>query len=508
MSNKRKAYLIIFIFCAVNLILRLIADGNSGFQADELLHIETGNHPDWGYMEFPPVIGWLAWVQNQFHSQSVFVHHIFTHLASTLIIVLLGAIVTELGGGVKALSIALLCVLVSPGYGRSFQLFQPVVFTQFFWVLGFYQLVRFNKTLEVKYLYCLIAACAFGFLTKYDSLFFIAGLSSLFFFARSRAALFPGPFWYCVLLFMLIISPNLWWEYNHHFPVVQHFSRLYQTQLNDISALKNFTDLVIGLNPFSAIIWLGGMVYMFTATDKQLYRPVAISIVLSVCILAISKGKSYYFFPAMLTIIAIGSVWFEQRVLAKRRWPLYALAAILLASGYILIPYGLAVLPLNSFIKFAHIKKEDNRYKVHYQEYYSKQLWHNTLAAIKRAYNSLPDSDKKDCRIWGKHYSQAGAVNLYRGDWQLPEAFSYHGSFYLWAPDGKMPAAVIVFNSDESGIDFWKPFFGTIIPFEKITNPYAEDSEDGRHYQTVYICRNPKQSFTDLKEIFKNRVFE
>jgi hypothetical protein len=166
------------------------------------------------------------------------------------------------------------------------------------------------------------------------------------------------------------------------------------------------------------------------------------------------------------------------------------------------------VFPLNRFIKFAHIKKEDNRYKVHYQEYYSKQLWHNTLAAIKRAYNSLPDSDKKDCRIWGKHYSQAGAVNLYRGDWALPEAFSYHGSFYLWAPDGKMPAAVIVFNSDESGINFWKPFFDTIIPFEKITNPYAEDSEDGRHYQTVYICRNPKQSFTDLKEIFKNRVFE
>jgi hypothetical protein len=382
------------------------------------------------------------------------------------------------------------------------------VFTQLFWVLSFYQLVRFNKTLAVKYLYYLTVACAFGFLTKYDSLFFIAGLLSLVFFARSRAAIFPGPFWKCIALFILIISPNLWWEYNHHFPVIQHFSQLYKTQLNDISPLKNFTDLVIALNPFTAIIWLGGLVFMFIAANKLLLRPIAISIVLSVCILAISKGKSYYFFPAMLTIIAIGSVWFEQRILAKRRWPLYPLVLVFILSGYVLIPYGLDVLPLTRFIKFARIKKEDDRYKVHYQEYYSQQLWHNTLAAISRAYCSLPDSEKKDCLIWGKHYSQAGAVNLYRSNWKLPEAFSYHGSFYLWAPTGKMPSVIIAYNSDESGIVFWQSFFDTVIPFEKIANPYADDSEDGRHYQTVYICRNPKQSFTGLKEIFKNRVFE
>ncbi|TWI22935.1 hypothetical protein IQ31_01136 [Sphingobacterium siyangense] len=35
--------IIIIIFCLVKLTLHIIADFHSGFQGDELLHIETGN---------------------------------------------------------------------------------------------------------------------------------------------------------------------------------------------------------------------------------------------------------------------------------------------------------------------------------------------------------------------------------------------------------------------------------------------------------------------------------
>ncbi len=35
-----------------------------GFQGNELLHIETGNHLALGYMEFPPLIGLLAFTNN------------------------------------------------------------------------------------------------------------------------------------------------------------------------------------------------------------------------------------------------------------------------------------------------------------------------------------------------------------------------------------------------------------------------------------------------------------
>jgi hypothetical protein len=59
---NRQIKLIIFIFCVIKLALHLLADDHSGFQGDELLHIETGNHLAFGYMEFPPMIGLLAFL--------------------------------------------------------------------------------------------------------------------------------------------------------------------------------------------------------------------------------------------------------------------------------------------------------------------------------------------------------------------------------------------------------------------------------------------------------------
>ncbi len=503
---KNKTTLIILFFCVAELTLQLLADTNSGYQGDELMHIETGNHPAVGYMEFPPLIGWLAYLQNLFHSQSVFVHHIFSHIASLLILIIVALTTIELGGKSKAVFLILLCILIAPGFGRSQQLFQPVVFSQLFWMLSFYQLVRFIKLPEMKYLLYLTLSIGFGFLAKYDIIFFIAGLSSLLFFKRTQRAILNRSIWKFVLLFLILVTPNLIWQYQHQFPVLQMFSRLYETQLDKLSAATVIKDLVIALNPFTAIFWIAGLLYMFNGKDKFLYRPAAVSIVLSILFLALSKSKAYYFFPAMISLMIFGSIWFEQQILTFRKWILYTVTALLLASGFILVPYGLAVLPLNSFIRFARLKKKDGHYQVHFQEYYSRSKWHNTLSAIKTVFDSLPQKEKAGCLIWGKHYSQAGVVNLYRQQYRIPRAFSYHGSFYLWAPAGTMPETVIAFTNGEAGIEFFQSFFNSVIPVRKVYNPYADFDKD--LWQTIYICKDPKQTFTGLKEIFRTRVFE
>ncbi|RKF34757.1 hypothetical protein BCY89_07260 [Sphingobacterium siyangense] len=144
--------IIIIFFCLVKLTLHIIADFHSGFQGDELLHIETGNHLAFGYMEFPPIIGVLAFIQNLFRAQFVLIHHLFPHIATILIVIYLGKTVFELGGGSIATAITLSCLLISPGFGGSQQSFQPVVFSQCFWLISFYQLVRFVKYEDRKYL--------------------------------------------------------------------------------------------------------------------------------------------------------------------------------------------------------------------------------------------------------------------------------------------------------------------------------------------------------------------
>ncbi len=505
MKNIKNTSLIILICCVTALILHLFADYNSGFHSDELLHIATGNHPDIGYMEFPPIIGWMAWIQNQFGSTSVFIHHIFTHISTVLILILAGLSTIELGGKSKAVFIALLCILISPGFDRSHQLFQPVVFSQLFWVLSFYTLIRFIKVPGNKNLLYLTLALAFGFLAKYDIVFFIAGTSSLFFFKSTQKILLSKQVWKFILLFVVIIAPNLYWQYLHNFPMFQMFSRLYETQLDKLSVGGVVAQLIIDLNPVTLIIWLPGLFYMFNGKYRATYRPLAVCVALSILVLALAKGKQYYFFSDMIFLIIFGSIWFEQKVLAWRKWLLYPVSILFVLTGLFLLPWGLMVLPLNSFINVYSLNKGVSKFGIP-DEYYTKSKWDKTMTAIKTVYDGLPADERSDCLIWGKHYSQAGAVNLLGPNYGIPKAFSYHGSFYLWAPAGEMPKTVIAFTNGEAKIDFFENYFNSVTAVGQVYNPYADFEED--KYQTIYICKKPKQSFDDLKVIFKMRVFE
>jgi len=298
--------------------------------------------------------------------------------------------------------------------------------------------------------------------------------------------------WKFALTFFVIVAPNLWWQYIHRFPMFQMFSRLYETQLDKLSIGDVLGQLIIDLNPVTLLIWLPGWFYMFNNKSKVLYRPLAVYITLSILFLALAKGKHYYFFSEVIFLIIFGSIWFEKTVLAWRKWLLYPVSALFILTGLFLLPWGLMILPLNSFISVYKLKKEENRYDIP-DEYYTKSKWVKTMSAIKSVYDSLPVKERHSCLIWGKHYGQAGAVNLFGSAYGLPKAFSYHGSFYSWAPGGQMPETVIAFTNGEATIDFFECYFNSVVAVKKVYNPYASFDKD--LFQTIYICKKPKQSF-------------
>ncbi len=498
----KQQQLLVVIFCFIKLALHLLADYHSGFQGDELLHIEAGNHLAFGYMEFPPLIGVLAFIQNLFSSDSVYVHHLFAHVASILILVYVGKITIALGGKSKALFLTLLCVLIAPAFGRSQQLFQPVVFGQLFWVLGFYQFVRYTKHLDKKYLTYLSIISVIGVLFKYDLLFFVFGLSSLFFFKRTREALLKQSIGLYIIVCFLLLVPTIYWQFANDFPVLQMFSRLYEMQLDKLSRIENLKNLILAINPITLILVFPALFYVF-----KINKAVAFSMTLSFLLLFFSNGKAYYYFPIVLTLLPFGGVFWEQTILPKRKWVIYPIA-ILLFLGSILIPFGMPVYSfgkmLNSIQKYEPQKVEGGKYAVRYDEYYSKEKWKTTMTELQKVYVSLPEDEKQDCMIWGKHYGQAGAVNLLGKAYNLPNAFSYHGSFYSWTPNGEMPPTVIALSYQVG--DFFNPYFGEVTLVKSIYNPYADNEEE--LYQRIYICRKPKQHFGKMKALFKHRIFE
>jgi hypothetical protein len=245
--------------------------------------------------------------------------------------------------------------------------------------------------------------------------------------------------------------------------------------------------------------------------NKDLYLPLACSILLSVLVLVYCKGKSYYFFPIVLSVLPFCGIFWEQLILPKRNWLLYPLSFILL-TGALLIPFAMPVYSyhhyLNSVYKYfpKEIKNGKEVLPIPVQGYYAKEKWETTMLQLQSIYDSLPENEKKNCLIWGRHYSQAGAVELFKNDYGLPDAFSYHGSFYAWAPTGQMPETVIAFCYNDAGDNYFNPFFDEVIPVRKIYSDFA--SAEGWVVQTIYVCKKPKQDFNRMKELFKNRIFE
>lgn len=505
MSKQTK--LIILFFCIVKLTLHLIADSHSGFQGDELLHIETGKHLAFGYMEFPPLIALFAFIQNLFGSNSVYIHHLFPHIASIIIIIYVAKTIIELGGKNKAIFLALFCIIIAPSFGRSQQLFQPVVFSQLFWVLSFYQLTKFVKYLDKRSLWYLTAFVVLGCTAKYDALFFISGLFALLLYKRTRQALLQQHFWKNIIVVILLLLPNLIWQYANNFPVLQMFNRLYETQLDKISRIESLGQLLMGINPLvSLLIILPAFIYLLK-NNKSINRPLAVSILLSVLFLSFKNGKSYYFYPIVLTIIPFGALFWEQIVLEKKKWVIYPITTLLLL-GAVLIPFGMPVYSFNRYLTkiypFEKKEIEGGKYAIKYDEYYTKQKWQTTMQELKLVYDSLPLEERNICMIWGKHYGQAGAVNLLGVKYNLPKAFSYHGSFYSWTPKGQMPNTIIALSYRVG--DFFSAYFDEVKLVRIIYNPYANNEEE--LYQRIYICKKPKQDFDKMKELFKMRIFE
>ncbi|MDW5288305.1 glycosyltransferase family 39 protein [Formosa sp. PL04] len=505
---NRQTKIVILFFCVLKLLLHLIADSHSGFQGDELLHIETGKHLAFGYMEFPPLIAVLAFIQNLLHSNSVFIHHLFSHLAALLIMIYVAKITLELGGKNTAVFLALLANIIAPGFGRSQQLFQPVVFSQLFWVLGFYQLLRFVKHLDKKSLWYLTLFCILGFSTKFDSIFFIFGMSSLFLFNKTRTALIKHKFWIHIIVFLLCITPNLIWQYLNDFPLLQMTTKLYETQLNKISRTENIMNLLVAINPIVSLMLITPAIILILKTKGNfVIRILSISIGLSCLLLLFKNGKSYYFFPLLLTLIPFGALFWEQKVVSKRHWGIYPITVIML-FGTLLIPFGMPIYSFNHYLRniypYEENKIQGGEYGIKYDEYYTQNKWEITMQNLKSVYDSLPNKERQNTLIWGKHYAQAGAVSLLGESYNLPKPFSYHGSFYSWSPTGKMPETVIALSYQVG--DFFEPYFENVILVKSIYNPYADNEEE--LYQRIYICKYPKQNFDAMKTIFKNRVFE
>ncbi|MEO6454301.1 MAG: glycosyltransferase family 39 protein [Ginsengibacter sp.] len=402
---------------------------------DEYLYYQQGQHLALGFLESPPLLSLLAYLSS-LAGGSVFTIKFWPALFGALTLLVTTAMVKELGGKLFAQVIAASGILFS-AYMRVHYLFQPNFLDIFFWTLSAYFLICYINTQQNKFLYCLSIALALGWWSKYSVLFFIAAIILSLLLTRHREIFKKKAFWMAVSLGLLLIIPNILWQYFHKFPVIVHMKELRETQLQYINKTDFIKEQILMLLPV-VFVWIAGLMWLL---KNSTYRIIAFMYLVVLILLLAGSGKNYYSLGAYPMVLAAGSVWLEK-ISINRRWIKYASVPVIVVLSVLLVPVLLPLQTPKKMVAFNQkyklrevglLKWEDLRDHDLQQDFADMLGWKELSAKSEKFYHSLSPAEQSDCMIYCRNYGQAGALKYYGIDEAFKSKVSCdNGTFLLW----------------------------------------------------------------------------
>src|SRR5215203_4047486 len=447
-------------------------------QRDEYLHLDQGNHLAWGFISVPPVTSWISYIIHLLGG-GVFWVHFFPALFGAFTIFLVWKMIEEMGGSLFAQVLGSLAVLLS-AILRINILFQPNSLDIFFWTLLYYTLIRYINTNDTRWLFATALATGFGFLSKYNILLLLVGLVPAFLLTDYRSIFKKKELYIALAIALIIILPNLVWQYRHHFPTWHQLNELSQTQLVHVKRSDFIKDqFLFFLSSFFIII--AAFVAFFVYPPFKKYRLFFWSYVFTISLFLFFKAKSYYAIGLYPALIAFGSVYLEKKFATRTFLRAISIAVVVLLS----IPFILIAFP---FQGPAAVKKNGQRYKslglLRWEDGKDHDLpqdfadmigWSGLAKKVDSVYELLPD--KEHTVVLCDNYGQAGAINYY-SKFKKINAVSFHADYINWIPLHKEITNVIVIkdaDDDDSTRAEERPLFDTVFLAGRNNNRYSRE---------------------------------
>jgi 4-amino-4-deoxy-L-arabinose transferase-like glycosyltransferase len=287
--NFSNPWYLIITLALLKLIIHFITSTNYELHRDAYLYIAEAHHLSFGYLSIPPMTPALIRIMEFIFGDSVFAVRILPALIGALSIVLIGKIVLEFGGKHWAILLACISFLASPAFLRSNSLLQPVSLNQFFWLISLYVVLKMVKTRNTEYWAYLGIIWGLAFLNKY-SIVFLALAVFLGLLITKRRFLIQSPNILIGIGFgLLIISPNLYWQFSHNWPVVTHMAELMRNQLVNVN-IVDFLIMQLFMNANALLIWFIGFLFLLFSREEKSYRVLGFTYIFLLLILIGLRG--------------------------------------------------------------------------------------------------------------------------------------------------------------------------------------------------------------------------
>jgi 4-amino-4-deoxy-L-arabinose transferase-like glycosyltransferase len=269
------------------LVAHLATNGNLGFHTDELYYIDSGRHPAFGYVDFPPIVPLLARLETDLLGATPWNLRLLPTLLGAFLVVLSGAYVRRLGGSLRLQALALLIAVTAPYFLGSNWVYQTVTFDEVTWMVTFYCLMCLVLEHRPRYWIYLGLSLGIGLEVKHT----IAGLAAAIGIAilltpALRSHLRTRYPWVAAGIALLIWAPNLAWQAANGFPSLVYIAN---HQGSGGGVVGNLLLIVVYLF-FLIPLLVTGLVSLLRSA---VLRPIGIACLLPLVLFQF-VGKSYY----------------------------------------------------------------------------------------------------------------------------------------------------------------------------------------------------------------------
>lgn len=503
---------IVLYLAAVKLLIHLLTASRYGIFRDELYYLACAEHLDWGYVDQPPLIAFVAWFARRAFGESLLGLRLLPAIAGAALVWLTGTLAREMGGGKFAQAVAALAVIVAPvfllmNHWLTMNAFEPLIWLGCVWCI-----VRAINLERPRYWLGFGALVGLGMETKYTVAFFVIGVVVGLVLTRERRFIKSRWIWFGALVSLLIFLPNLIWLVGHDFPFLELMHNIRESGRDVVrSPLAFVADQAMILNPILFPLWAGGLLWLFFGRSPNVpvvrrYRLLGWTYLVMLVLLIALKSKNYYLAPVYPMLFAAGAVAFEAVTRARvdehsprlfRFWLRPAYVALIVVAGAVLLPTVLPVLPVETYIRYQKAlgfepPKTENQNTGPLPQYFADEFgWEDMTREVARVYHSLSPSERARTAIFANSYGQAGAIDFFGPKYGLPPAISGHQSYWLWGPRDYTGEIVIVLGSDGEGD---REHFKTVEAVGRISHPYSRRDE---HYD-VLRCRGLNENLKTI----------
>lgn len=442
---------IAWIAAAATFLFHLVANPHYGFFRDELYFIICGFHPDWGYVDQPPVVPLLS------AATQLFGHSLIALRAVPALFAAGGAFVTcrlvvAFGGGRFAQVLAVIVFVLTgvlSAFGQKVGTDEVGLWT---WPLLALYVVRLTQGADPRWWLAAGAVAGLSLESKYSVVFLLAALLVGLLVTPERRIVFGRWFVAGCAVAALIALPNVVWQWQHGFPMLELLKNGQNGKNLIVGPLAYLLQEILITIPFLAPVWIIGVGWALASAPR---RWLGITYIVLIGEMLLFHGKHYYPAAIYLIFIAAGAVPIEAwtRRLAAARIAVIVYAAVL---GVLFLPLTVPILSESGYVAYSarlmaalHVPQgalatEHGREAQQLSgDYADMHGWPELAAAVKRAYDGLPARERAQAVVFAGNYGEAAAVEFF--DPAIP-VISEHNQYWEWGTKGYSGNVLIQVN--------------------------------------------------------------